>query len=443
MMKPADSSSSSTIAAGPPTPSVMERGTFFRQSGWMAAAAMLGGVFNMASTSVAQRMPVPGDYNIFATALSALGILALPALGMQTVFAAQAAGSESEERRRELATSMRWAIGLLAVVWIGLAGWWMLREKQIMAAYSLSSPAMLWILLGIVLATLCTSVLYGTLQGRQEFLTLGWVTLLNGVGRCAVLFATVHLLGGGALGGLLGVLAGTGLVLGIVIWKTWPLLTGPRGTFRWREWLHRLIPLTIGLGALNYIMQADALVVREKLQPVLTGNEVDGYSAVRNVGLALVFVIGGITTVMFAKVARSFHLSEKSEALKLTVLMTAAIGLAGAALATAFPALPLQILSPGRLLASKTLVPPYCWALLPVALANVIIWSLLARESYRIVPWLAALAVAYRIALDRFHDQLMTVILVLGVFGVLMLALCAVCLKLDASREKPASKPAP
>jgi O-antigen/teichoic acid export membrane protein len=384
---------------------------------------------------------VPGEYNIFSTALSALGILSIPALGMQTVFAAQAAGSESDERRRELGATMRCGLGLLAVIWIGLAGWWFLREKQIMAAYSLTSPVMLWILLGIVLATLWTSVLYGTLQGRQEFLTLGSVTLLNGVGRFVVLFAVVYVLKGGAMGALLGVLAGTALVLGIVAWKSWPLLTAPSGIFRWREWLHRLIPLTVGLGALNYIMQADALVVREKLQPILAGNEVDGYSAVRSIGMALVFVVGGITTVMFAKVARSFHLSEKSEALKLTVLMTAAIGLAGAALATVFPELPLKILAGSRLLGSHTLVPPYCWALLPVALANVIIWSLLARESYRIVPWLFALAVAYRIALERFHDRLMTVILVLGIFGLLMLALCAICLKLDAGRAKPASAP--
>ena len=236
-MKPARSTSDSTARASAPTPSTMERGTFFRQSGWMAAAAMLGGVFNMASNFVAQRMAVPGQYNIFATALSALGILAIPALGMQTVFAAQAAGSESEDRRRELTGAMQWAIGLLAVVWLGLAGWWFLRESEIMAAYSLSSAAMLWVLLGILLATLWTSVLYGTLQGRQDFLTLGWVTLLNGMGRFVVLFAVVSVMGSGAFGGLLGVLAGTALVLGIVTWRAWPLLTGRRSTFHWQEWL--------------------------------------------------------------------------------------------------------------------------------------------------------------------------------------------------------------
>src|SRR4051812_14506624 len=89
----------STTGTQMPTRSGMERGTFFRQSGWMASAAILGGLFNTASNFVAQRMPEAGQFNIFNTALSALSILGIPALGMQTVFAAQAAGSESESGR--------------------------------------------------------------------------------------------------------------------------------------------------------------------------------------------------------------------------------------------------------------------------------------------------------------------------------------------------------
>jgi O-antigen/teichoic acid export membrane protein len=302
---------------------------------------------------------------------------------------------------------------------------------------------MLWVLLFIVLVTLLVSVLYGTLQGRQDFLTLGWVTLLNGLGRFLVLFAVVRGLNGGALGGLIGVLAGSALVLAIVVWRTWRLLAGPRGVFPWRKWLQRLIPVTVGLGALSFIMQADALVVREKLQPLLTPDEVDGYSAVRKIAQALVFVIGALTAVMFPKVARSFQRDEKTDVLKLTLLLTAIIGIAGATAATLFPEVPLRLLSPERLITSKSLVPAYCWALVPVALANVMIWSLLARECYRVVPWLAVLAGGYWIALQAFHDRLLIVIAVVGAFGVLLLAVCGIFLWLDGrKREKSMQEPA-
>src|SRR6185503_16415471 len=307
-------------------------------------------------------------------------------------FAAQAAGADSNERQRELTAAMRGATGLLGIVWLLLAGWWLLRERQIMAAYNLTQPAMLWVLLSILLVTLLTPIPLGTLQGRQDFLVFGWCTLLNGLGRFVVLFAVVRGLHAGALGGLTGVFAGSALVLGIVVWRTWPLFRGQRGIFQWRAWLRRLIPVTVGLGALSVIMQADAIVVREKLQPILTPDEADGYSAVRKIAQALVFVIGALTAVMFPKVARSFQRTEKTDVLKLTLLLTAIIGIVGATAATLFPSVPLTLLSPVRLMQSRHLVPAYCWALVPVALANVLIWSLLARECYRVVPWLAVLA---------------------------------------------------
>lgn len=355
-MKPAERVSPSTAAADAPTGSAMERGTFFRQSGWMALAATLGGVFNMAATFVAVRMP-GGQFNIFDTALSALAILAIPAVGVQASFAALAAGADGKERQRELAATMRGAALLLGLGWVLIAGWWLLRERQLMAAYNLTEPAMLWTLLFILLVTLLTPIPLGTLQGRQDFLVYGWAMLLNGLGRCVVLAGVVWGLKRGALGGLIGVLAGAALVLGLATWRAWPLVTAPRGAFLWREWLQRLIPVTIGLGALSFIMQAEALVVREKLQPLLTADEADGYSAVRKIAQALVFVIGALTAVMFPKVARSFQRSEKTDVLKLTLIMTVIIGVVGAATATLFPEVPLRLLSSGRLIASKTLVP--------------------------------------------------------------------------------------
>ena len=404
----------------------------------MAMAAMGGGAFNMASFFVAQRMP-QGQFNIFDTALSALGILAIPALGMQASFAAQAAGTDSGSSRRELTAAARVALGVLSALWLVLAGWWLIRQKQIMGAYNLSQPAMLWVLLCIWLMALLTPVPSGVLQGRQDFLWFGWATLLNGVGRFTVLVVVVGGLGWGALGGLAGVLFGSALALGIVAWRTWDGLTGPAGRFAWRPWLTRLLPVTVGLGALSFIMQADALVVREKLQPLLTADEIDGYSAVRKIAQAMVFLIGALTSVMFPKVARSFQRSEETEVLKLTVTLTACIGVAGATLATLFPELPLRLLSPERLLASKALVSAYCWALVPLALANVLVWSLLARECYRAVPWLAALAAGDWLALRTFHERLLTVIAVTALFGLALLALSAGFLWLDGRARKTAA----
>jgi O-antigen/teichoic acid export membrane protein len=183
------------------------------------------------------------------------------------------------------------------------------------------------------------------------------------------------------------------------------------------------------------MMQADALVVREKLQPVLAADEIDGYSAVRKIGQGLLFVVVALVNVMFPKVARSFHRSEKTEAFKLTVWLTASIAVAGALVATFWPELPLLV-SPRRLMESKGLVAWYCWALVPLALSNVLVWNLLARERFRFVWFLVALAAAYWIALRIYSDRLMSTIGVVLAFNVSLLLLSGVFVWLDWQRRR-------
>ena len=83
------------------------RATFFRQSGWMAFAAMGGGVFNLLASLVVFKMGA--EVNAFDTALAALAILSMPALGIQTAFAAQAAVANTQEQLNALAGTLRWA----------------------------------------------------------------------------------------------------------------------------------------------------------------------------------------------------------------------------------------------------------------------------------------------------------------------------------------------
>jgi O-antigen/teichoic acid export membrane protein len=412
--------------------------TFFRQSGWMALAALLGGVLNMATTFVAQRMP-DGQYNIFDTALSALGILTIPALGMQAAFAAQAAGADSDLRRRELAATVRGAFLLLLMLWLAMVGWWLARADAIMTAYKLSNPEMLWALLFIVLVNLLSPVPTGVLQGRQDFFWFGWSMLLNGAFRFGVIWIVVHHLGQGALGGLAGVLAGCGAVLALVAWRSWDAIIARGARGNWRAWAKRLLPVTLGLGALSFIMQFDALAVRENLQ--LQPNAADGFSAVRKIAQALVFVVGALTSVMFPKISRSFQQSEPSEVLKLTLILTAIVAAGGATLATLVPGLPLRLLSPERLADSKYLVAPYCWALVPLALSNVLVWNLLAREYFRAVPWMVAIALACWMTLLRYGQSPLKIIGIVGLFNSLLCVTCAIFAWRDLAR--PRGNPAP
>src|SRR5262249_49317987 len=76
---------------------------------------------------------------------------------------------------------------------------------------------------------------------------------------------------------------------------------------------------------------------------------------------------------------------------------------------------------------ASSLLPWYAGAMVPLALSNVLLNNLLARSSFRVVPPLVCLAMAYAFALSRFHDTPVMLLQTLALFNVLLLIACAWC----------------
>jgi hypothetical protein len=75
--------------------------------------------------------------------------------------------------------------------------------------------------------------------------------------------------------------------------------------------------------------------------------------------------------------------------------------------------------------ADSVLLPWYAWAVVPLAVANVLLNNLLARGLFKVVPALCVLAVGYALALSRFHATPVMVIKTLGIGNLLLLVVCA------------------
>jgi hypothetical protein len=71
------------------------------------------------------------------------------------------------------------------------------------------------------------------------------------------------------------------------------------------------------------------------------------------------------------------------------------------------------------------LVPWFVWGMLPLTLANVLIWNLLARARYAIVPWLLVIMAAYCTAMSYCQNSLLSVVQNLGVFSLITLGVAA------------------
>jgi O-antigen/teichoic acid export membrane protein len=405
---------------------------FFRQSGWMMFATILGGVFMYAVHAVAgPPLQAKGEYGVFFTLLQLFNLMQIPAIGLQTIFAQQTVMAANDQSLRQLTAAIRVVALATFLIWLVMGGVLLGLRDQLVILWKISNPAALWVTALIGLCSMWLPINLGVLQGRQDFLWLGWAVILNGAGRFLSITVIVLLLGGCAAGAMTGALIGVLVAMGIAVWHARDVWLGPQAPFDWRAWFARVLPLTLGLGASMFMMSADTIVVQSLFDRKDTGL----YNAAGMIGRALVFLTAPLMTVMFPKVARSAMHAEKTSVLGQALGATTLLGGLAALGCTILPTLPLRLVyRDPTFLQIAPLVPWFAWCMLPLTLANVLINSLLARLHYCAVPWLALVAAGYGLTLLLLSPTLLKVeqaqafrlvVQVLGGFGLLLVAVAA------------------
>jgi O-antigen/teichoic acid export membrane protein len=376
---------------------------FFRQSGWMMLATVLSGVFMSAVHVVVSKPMKTSEYAVFFTLLRVFLLMGFPAGGLQIVFAQQAAAAVSEVEERKLSQTTRSVARMCFVIWLVMTAIVFVFRRQIITTWEITNPAALWVTVFLGLAALWSPILKGLLQGRQKFGGLGWVLIIDGVGRFTATALIVHF-GGQAAGAMSGALFGQGgsLLLGGAI--AWTIVIGPGAAFDWKPWLARVVPLTLGIGVVLFMSTTDVVYV----QSIFSKNESPFYIPAAMIGLALITFATPLAAVMFPKIVHSSARAQKSDALRQALASTALVGAAAAIACTVLPELPLRIIYFRNPVywKSATLVPWIAWSLVPLILANVLINNLLARGRFRIVPWLLAVALGYGVALAFLKNQI-------------------------------------
>ena len=387
----------------------------------MMIATTAGGVLMYAVHMIARRMPKE-EYGLFTTLLQVVAQIGIPAVGLQGVFAQQAAGAMTPEHERELVGVFRGVLRGTFFIWLVMAAAAFVFREPIMAALKISNPAALWMTVVIGLAALWRPIIQGVLQGRQNFLWLGNVMITDGLGRFAAVCVTVGLLANYAAGGMVAVLFGFLVVTIVGGWFCRDCFRGEAAPMNWGAWLRRVVPLTLGLGVGTFMLTADMIFVQHFFPEKQTGF----YAAAGMIGRALVYFTTPVAAVMFPKLARSKATGEKSHALELALAVTALSGAAVAVGCSLFPSLPLRVVYDKSFLdVSTPLVPWFAWCMLPLTLATVLLNSLMARAQFKAVPWLVAVAVGYGLTLYFRHESFTQVIQTLGIFALLLLGVCA------------------
>ena len=397
----------------------------------MMIATTLSGGLMYAVHMVAKQMPKE-EYGVFTTLLQVVALMGIPAVGLQTVFAQQVAAAVTDAQRRVAISTFRGVWRAIFFIWLAMLIMVAVFWHQTVAGLKIGNPAALAMTAAIGLVSMWMPLMMGMLQGRQNFLWLGWAAILNGVARFGMICLVVLVLGGWAAGAMSAVFIGMAIVVAICIWQTRDIWREMKTPVNWREWLRRVVPLTLGLGAATFMLSADMIFTQNFFPKEKTGF----YAAAGMIGRALVFFTQPLTLVMFPKLAHSSARAEKTDVLAHTLGLTALAG-AGAAIAcTLFPSLPIRIVYDQSFLAvAVPLVPWFAWCMLPLTLVTVLINGLLARGKFAIVPWLVLVAAGYGVALALVGKHagsladtgagLRMMIQTLGVFSSLLFLVCA------------------
>ena len=396
---------------------------FFRQSGWLMVAAVSGGAMTWGVHFLAKSIP-ESQYAIFGTLL--MVVACLPTMPLQMIFAQQAALALATGRERQLAGMIRLAWLWTFIVWAVGALLIFVFQKQIVAGWHLPSATGLWVTLPLLLASLWLPMFSGVVQGRQDFFWLGWATILGGTGRFMAAAFLVLALGFGAAGMMTGALIGVGFSALIVIWRSRDLWSLKAERFDGKSLLKQMVPLLFGFGALQFMFTADTMYAKA----YFTGDEMAPYVAAGTLSRALLWLVLPLAQVMFPKIVHAAAKSEKTNLFNLVVLGTAVLAICGTlGLWLVGPMVVKIVYKTSYVVATTALLPWYAAAMVPLAMANVMVNDLLARAKFGVVPWMAVLALAYGftlpVMLNHFPGRLEVVLQTLGVFNLLLLCVCA------------------
>lgn len=404
-----------------PQATAAHRSSFFRQSGWLMIANVAGGMLMWAVHFLAKKIP-EGEYGNFGAFLAV--VMVLPTIPLQMVLAQQTARALASNRAHELsgvvrafwwATTILWLIGAVAVLAF---------QRPILAAWKIQDPLGLWLTLPVVLLSLWLPMVFGLLQGQQNFLWLGWTMIANAFIRVLVAGVAVLALHAYAGGMMAGVLLGIIVAVAIGAWQTRSLWMTAAAPFEWRGVVHQVIPLVLGFLGFQILFTADTMFVKAWFPEATAGF----YVSAGTLSRALMWLVLPLAAVMFPRIVHSAAKSEKTNLMGLVLLGTGILAVVGAlSLSVLGPWIVRLVFKQSYVAVASEILPWYAGAMVPLALANVLLNNLLAKPEAQLVPSICILAVAlaYMFALTQFHDSLVTVLKVLGISNTVLLAVCA------------------
>jgi len=224
---------------------------------------------------------------------------------------------------------------------------------------------------------------------------------------------------------MLGVLVGTAVALGIAIWQARGFWTNAPQPFAWADVLRQIVPLLLGFIFVQFLFTGDTLFVKH----YFTGADTGAYGCAGTLSRALIWLVSPMAAVMFPRIVHSSAKAQETDILGIVMIGTAVLAICGAVGLSIVGRWLVAFVAGADFVPVATKVMPwYAFAMVPLALANVLVNNLLARSRFAVVPLIFLLCVGYAVAMIYVNESVHTlraVLQTLGAFNVLLLGVCA------------------
>ncbi|MCB8934596.1 MAG: hypothetical protein H6663_03955 [Candidatus Promineofilum sp.] len=385
------------------------------QSGFLAVAMIAAGSFDYAVNILAGRRLVPMEFSVFVTVTAILQVMVQATNVIRNVVAFYTAESTvSTDASARVGMVLRrswhwaWRWGMIATVALALAGPVLARFLRI------DSPWPLWAAALALLLLFLRPVTDGTLQGVQHFWGLGWVQILQSIGRLAFTALLIGL-GGQAAGVILALPLGSTLALALALLLLRSYFRAPPSTMP--RPISRKYALTTlaGLLAFALMVNVDPILVRRLFGDAIA----EAYAPIVTLGKMNLFIPLGIGLVLFPKATQRQAAGRDSRPVLLLALA-----------ATLLPGLAFTLLYwivPGRIVhtifGEAYAAPGVVLALVGLATtlyAGVNIWLnyALSLERHSYIYALAAIVAGQIGAMLLFHARLESIALIMILTGI-------------------------
>ena len=403
----------------------------------MMTATTLSGLFMFAVHLVAAPWFNEGDYSHFYTMIMILNFSMIPALGLQTVFAHEAAAVRDEAGQRCLAGNTIGILALFTGIWAAAAMLIWLGQERVLRWLQLEDVQGFWVTLCAVLPHFWLPVFCGILQGKQWFGWLGGAIVSNGLGRFLAAALVLFFLGPKVhwlmVGALLGVIAAVGLAAAPCreVWNC------GAARIRWRAWFGRALLFALGPGMVQFMLTVDMIAAQSQFEKMAS----DDYAMAGVLGRGLFLFVGPIAGVMFPKLVNPSRKDSEPKLVSRTFWATLAI----VSLATALSGMICWVVAPAvlqstamtsilpsgaadwllkreeQILRIAPLVPYFFGAMGLLALANVFVNRLVAHREFGKVACLLPAPALYGLGLATWDFSPPSLVLWVGMANAGML----------------------